>query len=59
MGGDLKFGIFAVTSFLNGPEKPAQNSGVCENQGKQRKLSDDWKSIKTVSLHPAKSNISL
>ena len=30
-------------------EKPgAQNIAACENQGKQRKLSDDWKLIKTL-----------
>ena len=40
-------------------EKSAQNRGVCENQGKQRKLSDHWKSIKTLSLHPAKSDKSI
>ena len=30
-------------------EKPgAQNIAACENQGKQRELSDHWKSIKTL-----------
>ena len=29
-------------------EKPgAQNIAACENQGKQRELSDHWKSVKT------------
>ena len=32
-------------------EKPgAQNRAACENQGKQRKFIDRWKSVKTLCL---------
>ena len=52
----LCFGLFLCPCYSRRThyptlEKPgAQNIAACENQGKQCKLSDHWKSIKTLFL---------